>query len=1344
MSFLLSLPLPARAPHAAALALALAWAAPAVQAQDQGPSRAGISLPEDRALENQLQDARRLMEEERWAEAVDLLLEVESADQGALIDVGEGLFRGAAEMASELLHGLPQEAQTVRLQRQEQRLNVELEQELSPPNPLALERIAQLGAGLPVGTRARRLLQDLWMDRGYPERAAFYGAAPLDDSLRVLLPAQDADDTIGPAVVEDFRDPTLPRLDANDLSPLWSFRFEDVSPLRSWGHRLAIGNGLAYSTNGHEVVALELDSGKPRWRFAGPPGWESIGVQERDDISAGASPYTLLAPVLADGVLLVVVQEPWSIGRSDRYSRINIRRKMPARRLYAFDALDGTVLWKQGVPWEDPEARTPVELAAGPPAVVAGRVYLPVYSASGTVDLSLQARDLHSGELLWQRFLISGHLETNLFGNVLSELAVPPPTADLDRVFVCTHLGAISALDAATGRILWSRLYERTPVRPRQNGQVSTRPQWFHNGAMAYDGKRLVTTPIDCFESMTYQASDGRVLERWPARNDRNYGSLSNLVGLSPQGALFTGLAAVRLPVDQGMPNPAVGPTVYEYATTNQFNLQPGLLIADGLLSTGTQRILLLDPETLRERSVLLSWEGETGARIGPIDATHGWLFVMTRIGIEAFSSPSALVNLLTDSALDLPSLDRLLPLLDAFDFRRRPGLGRRVASTAADLAREAPFDRRADSLALLSGRIWLLLEESSRAAKNLSPLLDSEDRQLRLDAAGLLLDASPMDRRGEAAREQARELLLRELPRLVRTRDQSYEPLPAVLARASWHAAIAKRDDEAERTALVQILLLHDTGRLTEKALPLQEAAAIALEQLLAKESRLSDRHDSEAQQWLSAHSANPAFLRAYGRTEATQNWLAQALQQEHLARFEFIRLLAWVYRYGSAEGDWPQIQELFRPQLQAQSLPTSLDAQVEIRLDGMTPLQVIPRGEEVFLFLQDGADIVILRMFGDQAKLVASVPLQESRIGLPTLQKFSFAVDDGIVILFGDRWMHLDLEGNLKFRSLPGVLSRVSPLTRIGSQAAFLVHGKNDGLRLIVLDLASGTPFLNRDIDSSPDNVLQIVANERWLFLLQDLSPRVQRFDLHHMSPPISVTLPVAPRSSEVVAARPFGEGLAIPSWRGSHNSALHILEPGLPTRTIPLDGLDFDTFPVPTGFGWWTRPIGRLGEEPQERTVHYLTAFNPRPWQLQMQHPATRLLPFQGRSSWRKSTPSTQVVIAEPGLDGGTRLRGFALGGSPERWRLDMPDLTFDLLEEPQPFPVRGETGWVVLLRESGMRRSGPRLHVLLINDQGQLLDRYDTPSKSSSRAYQELYAIPGAVLLRHGNAMTLLRD
>ena len=82
---------------------ALLLCAAPLAAQDQSPTRAGISVPEDRALASRLDDARRFLAEERWPEAVEALLEVEAADPSAVIDAGNGLFRCAAEGAAELL-----------------------------------------------------------------------------------------------------------------------------------------------------------------------------------------------------------------------------------------------------------------------------------------------------------------------------------------------------------------------------------------------------------------------------------------------------------------------------------------------------------------------------------------------------------------------------------------------------------------------------------------------------------------------------------------------------------------------------------------------------------------------------------------------------------------------------------------------------------------------------------------------------------------------------------------------------------------------------------------------------------------------------------------------------------------------------------------------------------------------------------------------------------------------------------------------------------------------------------------------------------------------------------------
>ena len=443
------------------------------------PLAKGISVAEDVGLAEDLDRARAFLAEERWEAALGLLQVAVEANPALLVRTGrDDLLAGGAATARQLLAALPVEARAAREALYAAQAEEELAGALLPPDLAALQGVAWRWVGMQAGERAARAALELAVDRG--EAGATGDLEALPSELAALLPPIAARAAARGPAVSGPQDPSLARLRPADLprEPSWSFDFSD----RTLGsphpaHRMVFGNGLGYLSDGHEVVALELGTGTPRWRYAGPPVRQILDGLVLDSMADATSEHLLQMPVLHDGVLLAVLQEPVAVGERDTYSRIDIRRVLPARRLYAFDARDGSVLWTQSVAWLDSGSREQREFAAGPPAVAGGRVFLPVYDAVGTVDLSLLCLDLRTGARLWKRFLISGQLVSNLFGNVLFELATPPPLVEDGRVLVCSHLGSVSALDAATGALLWTRLYERMAVRTFESGKMAQRQQ---------------------------------------------------------------------------------------------------------------------------------------------------------------------------------------------------------------------------------------------------------------------------------------------------------------------------------------------------------------------------------------------------------------------------------------------------------------------------------------------------------------------------------------------------------------------------------------------------------------------------------------------------------------------------------------------------------------------------------------------------------------------------------------------------------------------------------------------------------------------------------------------------
>lgn len=1302
---------------------------------------AGISLPEDRSLATKLSDAQAYLADQRWDAAVGLLQEVADADPSALIYAGDDTYIGAVTRALELIAGLPQPASQLHQDLVGGQAALELEEALYPADLYRLEHIARKYPGIEAGQRARLLLQELWYDRGYPDLARRQGAAELRPDWQAALPPPSPGDALEPAHFYDLEDSSLPRIRATELRPAWRFSFDDDTPTADLGHRMAFGHGLGFATNGREVVALELGSGQPRWHFGGPEGWDKLTPQQTDDISKGSSHLTLLAPVLADGVILAVIQEPVGIGRSDTYSRIPIRHKLPARRLYAFDAMDGTVLWTQEVPWLVDGARTPVELAAGPPAVAGGRVYLPVYTASGTVDLSLLAFDLQTGERLWSRFLVSGTMETNLFGNVLSELACPPPVADLDRVLVCTHFGAVCAVDAATGQALWTRTYPRTTVRTRQNGQIGNRDLYFHNNPPAYDGRRLVVAPTDSFFALLLDAATGKRLGRWPAKANKEYGTLSNLLGIDRNHVWFTGTHVVRLPLEAGRGTRRTSPALYEYVSSSSSNLNAGAVTHRGILAMSTGGVVALDPDALSVEDDALSWELLEGRFIGPAQVTHGLVLLMTNKGIIAFASPGALLDTLVSRDLDPILLRELLPLLEAVRYAEDPGLGRRVARTAEELAKREEFEELSEELFFLSGRTQLLVGETRRGLQQLARLLESPNARLRVDAASLILDAQPEIDATSRRLSAALACLETAAPERVLTRDNRMEPRLAAEVRARALQALEDRDPEVQRRGLVEVLLLDDPGTLNVDGIALFPWAEAALLRLLEK-PEIRDAHESSARDLLASTAPTLHFLRAFGSTSAAQDWMGAHLQATDLRPEERVQLLAWIYRFGARDRDWPLLPEKLQHVPEAPALPTDLKPLVSVKLDGAQLLHAMAVDGVSYAFLQDDHMCRILRLTKDGSRIMRSVPFVLGTNSLPNLSPNRFATPTGIALVYQDRWIHIDYQGNRVERLLSEPLFKSSAPLRIGDFAAVILRGSGRRMMLNVLDLETGIPYLEMPLETSAERYLKMISNGRYLFVLQDKSTRVLRVDLLHAGPPTDFQLPFVPHWGELQAVRAFGDGIAIPSNHGNSETAILIERPNRPARVLPFDDQEFGSLPTETGIGWWTRPSLSFASEPGPVTVHWIEPGMNRPWSHRFLDPMVRIPQFLSRIRNSPRPKSKSFIALQPAARDRIEIQGLSLGELDVQWTSLIPSIPFSRLVEPTPIPQRAADGWVVLLRESQTSRNGARLHCFSFNDQGLPRGSYSTPSMARSLSSQRIYLLPEQVLLRNGDVITLL--
>ncbi|MCH2100731.1 MAG: hypothetical protein MK209_02250 [Planctomycetes bacterium] len=300
------------------------------------PQRQEVTVPVDRAVEEDLATALEFLQLEQDEAAVAILQRILETDAATLVPSLEdsNLLVGASVIAHALLGDLDHEAQRQRDDFVARVAEQSLAEALDPPDRQALQELAAHYVGSTVGDRAALALKDLALDRGFSLASEGGGvlAAPWVDSLE---------------------DPDLPLVESRGLRPMWRFDFRDPSIAQtSRGHRMTFGDGIGYLTNGVEVAAVRLGDGMVLWKFEGPPGWKDLTQGEFQELIAGENEDYLTIPVLVDGILLVVLRESYGIGRTDKFERrrgwnnIDVRRKLPARRLYAFDASNGHMLWR--------------------------------------------------------------------------------------------------------------------------------------------------------------------------------------------------------------------------------------------------------------------------------------------------------------------------------------------------------------------------------------------------------------------------------------------------------------------------------------------------------------------------------------------------------------------------------------------------------------------------------------------------------------------------------------------------------------------------------------------------------------------------------------------------------------------------------------------------------------------------------------------------------------------------------------------------------------------------------------------------------------------------------------
>ncbi|MCH2374398.1 MAG: hypothetical protein MK538_09440 [Planctomycetes bacterium] len=374
--------------------------------------------------------------------------------------------------------------------------------------------------------------------------------------------------------------------------------------------------------------------------------------------------------------------------RPDAYLGYEINVELPVRGLMAFDASQpARPLWKV---FETPEldllsvqGRTPrrsrfhkhkeAGQSAGekglsyhsPVIMKEGLVVAGAWVQRGYINSVLRAHDARDGSLVWETLLCSFQLEQTMFGELARE---PFPGAIAERngvIYYSTQLGAVFAVELATGRILWGTTYDTIPVKRAFGRHAPLRDILWSPNSPLLVGDTVIVTPRDSHVlygiDTGYGASSphlgGRVVWRYSNRT----GDLRDLLGYHDGYLYFmggnrhSGIVRVRVG-SRPQPRPRSpakgGPTNLRrhlQRTPPRLglgrHLGPGLLTADGIVVLDGSKIKLISLDLQGVEDLVELPDANQLSAFGQFRTTEDMLILASQERIWAFVSSRRLLR---------------------------------------------------------------------------------------------------------------------------------------------------------------------------------------------------------------------------------------------------------------------------------------------------------------------------------------------------------------------------------------------------------------------------------------------------------------------------------------------------------------------------------------------------------------------------------------------------------------------------------------------------------------------------------------------------------------------------
>ncbi len=165
---------------------------------------------------------------------------------------------------------------------------------------------------------------------------------------------------------------------------------------------------------------------------------------------------------------------------------------------------EGAISWEQTT--DDPKVAF-----AGAPIVEDSRVYVPIRSNEQTARAGIACYDHSTGQLRWRRWLVQANTPATGW---TSDHACQLLTYNAGVLYANTNLGAVAAVRAEDGQVLWLRTYQRygtswSKAKDADAYYRGPQPCIYHRGF-------VYVLPTDSIAVAALDASTGRVLWKSP------------------------------------------------------------------------------------------------------------------------------------------------------------------------------------------------------------------------------------------------------------------------------------------------------------------------------------------------------------------------------------------------------------------------------------------------------------------------------------------------------------------------------------------------------------------------------------------------------------------------------------------------------------------------------------------------------------------------------------------------------------------------------------------------------------------------------------------------------------